>query len=393
MNNIKKVVESDKCVGCGCCKAVCPTDSIITIEKNGFYFPEVITEKCVDCGKCESVCTMLDNTLKYNEPLEWYAGYANDGWMPSKSTSGGICSLLSRMYLEKGKNVYAASFDDKWELSHKRIENIQQLIKFDGSKYMQSTISTAIYQDISDKLKNDEECLFIGTPCQVAGIIKFLKTNRVEMNNFFSIDFMCHGVPSPILGRKFFQYLEKKERKKISSYNFRSKSHGWGKMYRAVAYEGEKESVIICNACPLHNWFGKHLSLRPSCFTCKYRRIERISDITVADFWGVNKYYPDIPTKQGVSAVQINSLKGKEQYDLLIKSDRIVSFEVSKESIWDRKTATANFAVPKEYNAFWNNAKIMNMKQLIKEYPPESKMRRNIMRIEGICNKMKKLFK
>lgn len=372
MNNIKQVVDSKACVGCGCCVAICPTNCIVLKETEGFYYPKIKEEECIQCGKCEDACAIIDEKLKFNTPFEWYAGYADEKNMPKMSTSGGVCSLISKNFIEKGKSVYAASFDNGWNLSHKRVENVAQLEKFDGSKYVQSMIPESVYQKIGDEIKAGKECLFIGTPCQIAGIREYVNSYGLDINRLCLIDFICHGVPSPILGKRFLKYLEEKKREKIVSYNFRSKYHGWGKMYRAVTFAGKRENVISCSYCPLHEWFGKHFSVRPSCFSCQYRKIERVSDITVADFWGIERHYPDVVTKQGVSAIQINTEKGKQLYSELVKTNSFVSIMVSKESIWDRKIALNNYPMPEEYHMFWKDAEMFTIDSLIKKYPPQT---------------------
>ena len=372
MNNIKDIADSDFCVGCGCCIAVCPVKCITLTEKNGFYYPEVNADQCIQCGKCRNTCTRIVEKLEFNSALGWYAGYADEKSMPRMSTSGGVCSLISKNCIEKGKNVYAAAFDNDWNLSHNRVEDLDQLEKFDGSKYVQSAIDKCIYQEIKEKIKAGEECLFIGTPCQAAGVIKYVDSCGLDTDRLYTIDFMCHGVPSPVLGKVFFKYLEEKKKRKIISYNFRSKSYGWGKMYRAVSFAGKPEKVTSLSYCPLHGWFGRHLSVRPSCFSCQYRKMERVSDITVADFWGIERYYSHIPTKQGVSAIQINSEKGMQLYKELIDSENFVSIMVSKESVWDRKTALHNYPMPREYHKFWEDAEVLTMQALINKYPPQT---------------------
>jgi len=169
--------------------------------------------------------------------------------------------------------------------------------------------------------------------------------------------------------------LENKSGKKLEAYNFRSKGFGWGKLSRSTKFEGTPEKVIRADFCPLHTWFGQHLSLRESCFQCDYRHIERSSDITVADFWKIEKYYPGIPMRQGVSSVQINTEKGKELYNALLQTDNILSYSVSKESIWEhRRTATKNFEKPVRYEEFWATWKNKGLKGIMKLVPAQTTM-------------------
>jgi len=371
MNNINEV-SHDNCVGCGACIGNCPVGCITLQEKKGFFYPVINEKQCIQCGKCKKVCAVLDNNLEYHIPIKWYAGYAGISIMPKESTSGGICTLLSKQYIKNRDNVYAAAFDDEWNLVHRKIDGISELEKFSGSKYLQSIIPKETYFELVQKLKKEEKCLFIGTSCQIASVLEYLKEANVDLQNLLTIDFMCHGIPSPILGRKFIKYLENQNHKKIKKYNFRSKENGWGKIERTVIFENGEKKVTSGSICPLHSWFGHHLSIRKSCFSCSYRKIKRVSDITVADFWGIEKYYPEIETKQGVSAIQINTEKGGKIYNQLVQNEDFCSYEVSQKSMWNRKTALNNFSVPDGYDLFWKNVESMSIKKLIKVYPPQT---------------------
>ena len=374
MKNSIYQVSADVCVGCGACVAACPVDAISMQERDSFYYPVVDESKCIDCGKCTKACAVLGENPQRNEPVGWYAGYMESSQMSEHSTSGGICTELSKQYVLKGYNVYAAAFNTDWNLIHRRIEGLEELETFSGSKYLQSSISEAVYQEIAEKLKKEEKCLFVGTPCQVGALNEYLCLRKIDAENLLTVDFMCHGAPSPVLGKKFIQYLEKKAGKKISYYNFRSKAYGWGGLDRMLEFADGSKKVISAAICPLHSWFGHHLSIRKSCFNCRYRTKQRASDITVADFWGVQKFYPQIPTKQGVSAIQITSQKGKVAYEQLCQQGRLISFEVSEGSIWARKTALSNFPKPKLYDAFWESTKILSIGALIKKFPPQTKI-------------------
>ena len=208
----------------------------------------------------------------------------------------------------------------------------------------------------------------------MGALVEYLHVNKITPNRLLTVDFMCHGAPSPLLGKKFIQHLEKKAGKKITYYNFRSKAFGWGGLDRMLEFADGSKKVISAAICPLHSWFGRHLSIRKSCFNCQYRTKQRASDITVADFWGIDKSYPEIPTKQGISAIQINSEKGRKAYDFLREECGLISYDVSEDSVWARKTALTNFAKPQAYEAFWESANTLTIKELIKKFPPQSKM-------------------
>ena len=369
-NNIE-AVEHNSCVGCGACSSACPKDCITMRTKNGFYYPIIESNKCIQCGRCLKVCSVNDYILQFNKPIEWFAGYISKNMSPH-STSGGICTELSRQYIDGDNPVYAAAFDAKWNLVHRKINDIGELEQFSGSKYVQSVIPQNAYHALEHDLIEGKQCLFIGTPCQVAAVKKYMLLQKVDTTRLITIDFMCHGVPSPVLFKRFIGKLF--VNKKISYYNFRSKKFGWGALDRTVEFQNGKSDTISANTCPFHSWFGHHLSIRESCFVCAYRKKERVSDITVADFWHIEKYYPDIPRRQGVSAIQINTEKGKEEYYTMSKKCHVFSQNVSEESVWNRKTALNNFLKPVSYETFWKEAEKLGIRDLIKKYPPQSKL-------------------
>lgn len=385
MRRIEKIVIDNKCVGCGSCVAACPKQSIKMVTSQGFWYPEIDDSTCINCDKCSRVCAIDNNEHLFKFPQAYFASYAKEDYMSPASTSGGLCAVISRRFLEKGHYVVAAKFNEEWQLQHNWATK-DTIEEFDGSKYMQSLIVADIYESIKAHLKQNKNVLFIGTPCQVGGLLSYLNLENISKEKLFTIDFMCHGVPSPVLGKNFISWLEKRTKKGIEHYNFRSKKYGWGKMYRTVCFKDGKEDTVICNSCALHSWFGKHLSIRKSCFQCQYRRKDRVSDITVADFWGISKYYPEILTNQGISAVQINSDKGQSLYNE-IKS-KCESYVVSEDSIWkDRKTALGNFHMPQEYDAFWNVAANESIERLIQLFPPETKLDRLKQRINRLLRR------
>lgn len=367
-NNITQITKAD-CAGCGACAAVCPISCVAMEEKLGFFYPVVNTEKCIQCGKCLKACAVNGEEILRNTPQAWYAGYIEPSQMSRHSTSGGICTALSRLYIQQGYPVYGAVFTKNWDLVHRRVKGVEELEQFSGSKYLQSSVSPEVYEGIEELLKQGKNCLFIGTPCQCGGLANYLTAKNVPTETLLTVDFMCHGVPSPVLGKKFITYLQSKSQKKITYYNFRSKAYGWGGLDRELEYADGSAKVVSAALCPLHRWFGKHLSLRESCFSCRYRTKNRAADITVADFWGLEKYYPELPSKQGVCAIQVNSSKGDRAYKMLLERGGMVGQVVTEQSVWDRKTALANFPKPEDYEAFQQAASVLPVENLIKKFP------------------------
>lgn len=370
MTDINVTVKSGKCVGCANCKIICPVHAISFSTINGFKYPVIDSNKCLSCGKCYKICPINEEKSLFS-PISFYAAFAKDEMMPAESTSGGICTLLSKLIIDSGGVVFSVRFTDDWKAEYARVDAIEDLQKHIGSKYMQAD-SNDVQIKIVEELRNEKEVLVIGTPCFISAVNKYIDSLKLDRSNLITVDFLCHGVPSPEIASAFIQSLDSK-RKKLVSYNFRSKIHGWGKHIRSTRYEGEVEKSIKSDFCPLQTWFGHHLSLRESCFVCDYRTVERSSDITVADFWKIEKYYPEIPYKQGVSSVQINTNIGTGIFNKLIDSECIVSKEVSQESIWEHRiTATRNFNKPEKYDLFWETWNHDGLSGILKMFPAQN---------------------
>lgn len=360
--------NKDNCIGCGACKLICPQHCISFEEIAGFLYPTVNEEKCIHCNKCSMVCVTCSERENENVDAIHLAAWAKKPYMDEKATSGGIATLLAKLFIKRGI-VVGAAFGEDLNVEHKVAYEEKDTISFTGSKYVQSRTEDA-FEAIKNSLNANKKVLFIGTPCQVAAIKKFV--GKKFEANLYTVDFLCHGVPTPLAWIKYVKYLEEKAHAKLVDYNFRTKKNGWGGLYRTAYWDNGKIETINGWACAFHGWFGKHLSLRESCFHCKYRTEARESDITIADFWGISKYYPEVETSQGISAVILSTKKGNELFNNLINSNQIEYMKVSRDSIWkNRKTVFDNFDEPAMRKKFLEDVDILEPKELIKKYPPK----------------------
>lgn len=385
MDKIIEAVNTKKCVACGNCISICPVSAISLQVNNGFEFPNVNQNVCINCHKCNRVCPVNGDSIHLCTPRSYYAAYVSENAMHQDSTSGGLCTFATEFMVRNGGVVYSVCFNDEWDVNYARLDSLDKLKAHIGSKYMQAHFNN-VQKEIETDLRNDKRVLLIGTPCFVGAVKKYLIVDKVDTRNLVTIDFLCHGVPSAEIGKAFINSLEKKTGRKLEKYNFRSKEFGWGKLSRSIKYIGKKEKSIRADFCPLHTWFGQHLSLRESCFQCEYRNIDRPSDITVADFWKIDKYYPEIPMKQGVSAVQVNTDSGNAFYNLLLERGALISFTVTKESIWEhRRTATKNFVKPDRYDEFWNVYANQGMNGIMKMFPSQTVMGLVIDKIKSMA--------
>lgn len=301
------ITDKKNCCGCHACFNACPTDAIVMQEDSeGFLYPHVIQEKCINCGLCERVCPELSPQPIADVETKVYASYRSNMDKRLHSQSGGIFALLAEYVLEIGGVVFGAAFDSTWELKHKSVDNEQDLCKLLGSKYVQSNIGSAFYK-AEEFLKSGIEVLFSGTPCQIQGLNKYLKK---PYDNLITVDLICHGVPSPKVWQRFLKefslgdslisFVQKdKEKKNASVYTFKNRG--------VIVSEYDKNPFI--------KGFNKNLYLRPSCYQCAFKGVERCSDITLGDFWGLENYYPKFGDRYGISAIIIHTQKGKKLFE------------------------------------------------------------------------------
>lgn len=324
-----KIIDKEQCCGCSACLHICPKNSIIFKEdKEGFLYPRVNMETCIDCGLCEKVCPVL-NQDDERIPEKVYAAKHEDDEIRMKSSSGGIFTLLADQILDEGGVVFGARFNDKWEVIHDYTETKEGLAPFRGSKYVQSYIGNS-YKIAESFLKSGRKVMFTGTPCQIAGLKKFL---RKEYDNLLTVDFVCHGVPSPMIWRKYLEeeiarqgevgknsvLTSSKVNPVLTGVNFRDKSIGWKKYsfvlnFSKTSGEGEQNTVLssIFYENPYMNAFLSNLSLRPICYACPAKSGKSGADITIGDFWGIKKSIPDFDDDKGSSLLFLNTKQIEE---------------------------------------------------------------------------------
>lgn len=302
----------EKCCGCTACKEICPKNAISwIIDDCGFSFPEVNPDICIECGLCEKVCPMLhaDKVLT-DKSGDSFAAVNKDAPELKASSSGGIFSVIARYVLDNDGIVYGAAFDEKMQLSHVGIERHDCLSRLQGSKYLHSQNGN-VYSEIKKYLIEGRHVYYVGTGCQVAGLKLFL---RKDYPNLITSDILCHGVPPQIVFDAVIEYLQKQYNGKVIRYLFRDKSvWGWSCSSSSVLKTGCNIRYVGFDQVQdgYFNAFIKAENYRESCYVCPYARSQRSGDISLADFWGVEKYIqiPDI--RSGVSAILINTDKGQ----------------------------------------------------------------------------------
>lgn len=308
---------NEKCTGCMACVDACPTDCVSSIiEQDGFRYSVIDTLKCISCGKCYSVCP-LAHQEKHTSEQHLFAAYSSDPIVRNNGSSGGVFEILAKYFLEQGYYVCGASFDGT-NLKHSII-NVQDDLKILlKSKYIQSD-TEGIYNQILSLLKIGKKVFFCGTPCQVSAMIN--STPVVLRNSIFTADIICHGVPSQKVFDDYIATLERKYGGEISDFSFRVKDnkykHAHGYSYR-VTKNGKTHIVngIYTNSS-FYNAFKNYLIFREGCYNCQYTTLQRVSDITLADFWGIEKYDFKGNVDTGVSMVITNSQRGQDVFSAI----------------------------------------------------------------------------
>ena len=350
----KKEATTKNCVGCGACKAVCKKDAISLIKnKQGFIKSYIDENKCIDCGLCKKACP-TESMPDKNEVIDVFAYKAKDS-IRKNSTSGGAAAALAEAVIDNGGVVFGASLNKDFCLNHIEINSKKDIALMQGTKYIQSNM-TETFEKIEVALKSEKAVLFTGTPCQNAAVLNYAKIKKLNTDKLYLCDIICHGVPSPKAFSDFITWL--KEREEFNEYYFRNKEFSWrGDSASVIGVNGPKRSRCISS---FMNLYYSNLITDEACFNCKFTSKERVSDITISDFWGIEKTLPEFEDKLGVSMVIINSEKGKKLFENIGGKKKAVSLENAKQPQLKEPTKK-----PITYSEFWQN---YNIKTALNKY-------------------------
>lgn len=368
------IIDKSKCCGCNACVQRCPKQCITMQEdEEGFLYPVVDQSVCIDCGLCEKVCPVI-NLNESRQPLQVFAAKNRNEDQRLRSSSGGIFILLAEYIIKQGGIVFGARFDKNWEVEHAYAETLEELEPLMRSKYVQSRIGNT-YKEAEQFLKQGRQVLFVGTPCQIAGLKKFL---RKEYENLLAVDFICHGVPSPGVWRRYLEEI-KSERSEdagkntvlssslksipvITGINFREKQLGgysWKKygfvVHAKSSNKGDKNTVLSSMPYGINLFmkgFLANLYLRPSCYKCSAKAGCNASDLTIGDFWGIHKFKPDIDDDKGVGAILVYNSKVEK----IIRLMDIILIQMSYSEVIDSNSSVyLSVPIPKRRKIFWRN--------------------------------------
>lgn len=303
------ITDKTACCGCAACEQSCPKHCIsMHTDSEGFLYPFVDESVCINCGLCEKVCPIL-HPYEEREPLCVMAAINRNETIRQYSSSGGIFHALASYVIHKGGVVFGARFDEEWQVLMDYTESMDGIFAFMGSKYVQARTGTS-YADTKRFLNDGRQVLYSGTPCQIAGLHHYL---HKTYDNLLTVEVVCHGVPSPLVWRMYLAETVNDIRR-ITSLRFRDKREGWKRFNFVLQYDKANKTLEA------HDFHGKNLFmraflnnliLRPSCEYCKAKRGRSRADISLADYWGVQSFHPEIDDDRGTSLVLVNTEKGR----------------------------------------------------------------------------------
>lgn len=307
-----EIREKEKCCGCTACAAVCPVQCIeMKEDQEGFSYPEAANDRCVDCGLCEKVCPVLE---KHGEveatDVYFFQSHAEED--RRYSTSGAFFAEIGKTFLAQGDAVYAVLYDQNMEVVHQRAGSKRDLDAMRMSKYVQSRMN-GILAEIKADLAMGRRVLFVGTPCQTAGVYRAAeRLCKKQMDQLHLIDLECYGVPSPGLYRRWIQELEKKYGSEVASIYFRDKKYGYAGVNVKVVLKNGKILEDCVDVKTFTRTMFSGIGLRPSCYHCPFRSQKKYADLTLGDGWSVSEEFPELDDDKGTTKIYVNSEKGRE---------------------------------------------------------------------------------
>jgi coenzyme F420-reducing hydrogenase beta subunit len=335
-------------------------------DSEGFWYPKVNVESCLECGLCEKVCPIIYKNKVINTPKA-YACYNKNEKIRMESSSGGLFTLFAEQVIDNDGVVFGARFDDKFNVIHDFVETKEELSEFRGSKYVQSKIGET-YKKVKEYLSQGRQVLFSGTPCQIGGLKSYLMQ---DYDNLLCIDIICHGVPSLKVWQKYISYQKNYFSSHIHRIAFRCKDQGWKRFSLSILFKNNKEYKKTLDKDLYMKAFLKDICLRPSCYECQFKTLHRQSDITLADFWGIENVFPDMYDDKGTSLIFINSIKG---YNMLKKiNENILYKEVNiNDAIVYNTAAIKSANYNKKRENFFKELDTQPFNKLIRKYCSDS---------------------
>ncbi len=359
------------CCGCCACGDVCPKGAIrFDTDIEGFLYPVVDKDKCVDCGLCERICPELNiKTLKKNDfdiPAHTIAAIHKKMNIRWDSTSGGAFSAMAEAMYEQGGYVGGAIYNDDFTVRHYISDNPADLVKLRSSKYLQSN-AQGLYKEIKRLLQVGNKVLVCGTPCQMTALRSYLGK---DYDNLIIVDFVCRGVNSPKVYRKYLDDLERKYGGKVVYVKAKNKELGWRNLTRKVVFDNGKVYYGVRMEDDFRRGYHTNVFCRPSCYNCKYKGFPRMADITIADYWGIEKVDQNLDNNIGTSMILLNSRKGVEYFERV--KDKLEWREAPFETIFGGNIALRKSIEPAKIDRgqFFHDLDASTFDDVVEKYFP-----------------------
>ncbi len=387
-----KITNKVNCCGCNACGDVCSKNAIsFKTDNEGFWYPEVDIEKCVDCGLCEKVCPIINvQELKKNDlPVSiCYAAEHKNLEVVFDSTSGGLFSALADIMYKSEGYVGGAVFNEDFSVRQYISNDKSDLPRLRSSKYLQSHFD-GFYNEVKNLLQSGEKVLVCGSPCQMAALRAFL---RKDYENLIIVDYICLGINSPKVWHKYLESFEERYGSPVIYAKAKSKEYGWRNLTQKVIladgrhiYETAEQSNFT------RGYLRTNVYCRPACYECKFKGFPRMADITLADFWGIDKIDKSMEKNLGTSLVMVNSRKGEKYFENVKK--RINYFQVPLEKA-EQGNPALNKSIPAplvDRKLFFADLDNMSFDKLAEKYiKPSKKSSKN--RFGDLLRKLYKIY-
>ena len=360
-----QLCDNSICTGCMACYASCNQQAIEIQENNfGFLQPSIKHDVCIECGICVKTCPVLSPSPFQKEKQKGFASWSTNENIRKNSSSGGVFYELSHTIITSGGVVCGAAFNEKMEVEHRIISNLNELPLLMGSKYVQSNILPVLKEVKSILTSTSHKVLFSGTTCQIARLLNYL---HKRSDNLITIDIVCHGVPSPGLWHKYIRYQKTNQSSDLISYKFRYKKKSWTFFHSQLLFKNGQKIEYNWFKDPWIRIFLQNKCLRESCYTCHYTSIHRISDITLADFWGYKSNNKDDKnTDKGISLVLLNSSNGISLFNS--SKHKLKYFPRSLEAISkSQRSLSKPWSKPIDYENFWQDYHLLSFEGFLRK--------------------------
>ena len=366
MKKIESVYKEKKeCCGCTACEKICPKNAItMSADEEGFLYPLINHEKCINCYLCTKICSFSKkgtNDTK-NSVLDVYAAKHKSENVRMNSSSGGVFTAISDYVLENKGVVFGATLDKNIEVSHMKVTSKDERDRLRGSKYVQSNLKDT-FNEVKQLLKQNIPILFTGTPCQVDGLKGYLRNE--DTSNLILCDIVCHGVPSPLIFNEYIKYIENITKKNVIDYKCRDKSNGWHTHTEKVVFSDGNEDNSSKVLSVYKNLFYSHNMLRPACHNCKYTNLNRGSDITISDYWGIEKSMPEFDDNKGITLILVNSDKGEKCF---AEIEKMIEYRKSNTDDCIQPQLIRPSEISIERENFWRDYKKYGFEYISKKY-------------------------